>query len=110
MPSDPNLQNIPVRTAEGRRIREAFVPAPGTRLIAADYSQIELRIMAHLSAEEQAGEPLSGLVLDLRNNPGGVLNGAVEVSDLFLREGVIVSTRGRTACKAGIVQRLQKQI
>ena len=50
--SDPNLQNIPVRTAEGRRIREAFVPAPGTRLIAADYSQIELRIMAHLSADE----------------------------------------------------------
>ncbi len=47
--------------------------------------------------EEQAGEPLTGLVLDLRNNPGGVLNGAVEVSDLFLREGVIVSTRGRTA-------------
>jgi len=50
--SDPNLQNIPVRTAEGRRIREAFVPAPGTQLIAADYSQIELRIMAHLSADE----------------------------------------------------------
>jgi len=50
--SDPNLQNIPVRTAEGRRIREAFVPAPGMRLIAADYSQIELRIMAHLSADE----------------------------------------------------------
>ena len=47
--------------------------------------------------EEQAGEPLTGLVLDLRNNPGGVLNGAVEVSDLFLRDGVIVSTRGRTA-------------
>jgi len=47
--------------------------------------------------EEQAGGPLIGLVLDLRNNPGGVLNGAVEVSDLFLREGVIVSTRGRTA-------------
>ena len=50
--SDPNLQNIPVRTAEGRRIREAFVPAPGMCLIAADYSQIELRIMAHLSADE----------------------------------------------------------
>jgi len=47
--------------------------------------------------EEQAGGPLSGLVLDLRNNPGGVLNGAIEVSDLFLHEGVIVSTRGRTA-------------
>ena len=48
----PNLQNIPVRTAEGRRIRQAFVPAPGFRLLAADYSQIELRIMAHLSGDE----------------------------------------------------------
>lgn len=47
--SDPNLQNIPVRTAEGRRIRQAFVAPPGHRLLAADYSQIELRIMAHLS-------------------------------------------------------------
>ena len=50
--SAPNLQNIPVRTAEGRRIRQAFVPAPGFRLLAADYSQIELRIMAHLSGDE----------------------------------------------------------
>jgi DNA polymerase-1 len=50
--SDPNLQNIPVRTAEGRRIREAFVPEPGNLLLAADYSQIELRIMAHLSRDE----------------------------------------------------------
>jgi DNA polymerase-1 len=49
--SDPNLQNIPVRTAEGRRIREAFIPPPGSVLMAADYSQIELRIMAHLSAD-----------------------------------------------------------
>ena len=47
--SDPNLQNIPVRTEEGRRIRQAFVPREGCRLLAADYSQIELRIMAHLS-------------------------------------------------------------
>ena len=50
--SAPNLQNIPVRTAEGRRIRQAFVPAPGFRFLAADYSQIELRIMAHLSGDE----------------------------------------------------------
>jgi DNA polymerase I len=50
--SDPNLQNIPIRTAEGRRIRQAFVAPQGHRLVAADYSQIELRIMAHLSGDE----------------------------------------------------------
>ena len=49
--ADPNLQNIPVRTAEGRRIRQAFVAPEGRTLVAADYSQIELRIMAHLSAD-----------------------------------------------------------
>lgn len=49
--SDPNLQNIPIRTAEGRRIRKAFVAPPGTRLVSADYSQVELRIMAHLSED-----------------------------------------------------------
>ncbi len=49
--SDPNLQNIPVRTEEGRRIRQAFIAPPGKVLLAADYSQIELRIMAHLSAD-----------------------------------------------------------
>ncbi len=47
--SDPNLQNIPIRSEEGRRIRHAFVPEAGSRMLAADYSQIELRIMAHLS-------------------------------------------------------------
>ncbi|HRF44968.1 MAG TPA: DNA polymerase I [Candidatus Competibacteraceae bacterium] len=50
--SDPNLQNIPARTLEGRRIRQAFVPEPGYVMLAADYSQIELRIMAHLSGDE----------------------------------------------------------
>jgi len=50
--SDPNLQNIPVRTEEGRRIRQAFVAPPGWQVMAADYSQIELRIMAHLSGDE----------------------------------------------------------
>ncbi len=50
--SEPNLQNIPIRTEEGRRIRAAFLPATGCRLVSADYSQIELRVLAHMSGDE----------------------------------------------------------
>ena len=50
--NDPNLQNIPIRTAEGRRVREAFVAPPGHVIMSADYSQIELRLMAHISGDE----------------------------------------------------------
>jgi DNA polymerase-1 len=50
--TDPNLQNIPIRTAEGRRVRQAFICDPGNKMLAADYSQVELRIMAHLSQDE----------------------------------------------------------
>src|SRR5450830_734608 len=59
--SDPNLQNIPVRSAEGRRIREAFIATPGSRIVSADYSQIELRIMANLSGD-------AGLLAAFANN------------------------------------------
>ncbi|HEY8886965.1 MAG TPA: DNA polymerase I [Gallionella sp.] len=59
--SDPNLQNIPIRSAEGRRIREAFIAPHGSRIVSADYSQIELRIMAHLSGD-------AGLLAAFANN------------------------------------------
>jgi DNA polymerase I len=57
--SDPNLQNIPVRTAEGRKIRKAFIPDDGFTFVAADYSQIELRVMAHLSGDARLKQAFS---------------------------------------------------
>ena len=57
--TDPNLQNIPVRTQEGRRIRHAFIAPKGYKIVAADYSQIELRIMAHLSQDKGLLEAFS---------------------------------------------------
>ncbi len=74
--SDPNLQNIPIRSKEGRRIRQAFIAPAGCKLLAADYSQIELRIMAHLSGDEgllkafQAGKDIhSATAAEIFNVP-----------------------------------------
>ena len=58
--NDPNLQNIPIRTAEGRRVREAFIAPPGHVILSADYSQIELRIMAHISGDENLLKAFEG--------------------------------------------------
>ncbi|CAI8945828.1 DNA polymerase I [Pseudomonas sp. IT-P253] len=88
--SDPNLQNIPIRTAEGRRIRQAFVAPKGYKLLAADYSQIELRIMAHLAKDE-------GLLHAFRNDLDVHKATAAEVFGVELAD---VSTDQRRSAKA----------
>ncbi|WP_462380350.1 DNA polymerase I [Pseudomonas sp. Marseille-QA0892] len=88
--SDPNLQNIPIRTAEGRRIRQAFVAPEGYRLVAADYSQIELRIMAHLAQDES-------LLHAFQNDLDIHRATAAEVMGVSLEE---VSTEQRRRAKA----------
>ncbi|MFT7223792.1 MAG: DNA polymerase-1 [Cellvibrionaceae bacterium] len=88
--SDPNLQNIPIRTAEGRRIRQAFVAPEGYRIVAADYSQIELRIMAHLSAD-------SGLIEAFKQNLDIHRATAAEVFEVELEQ---VSSEQRRSAKA----------
>jgi DNA polymerase-1 len=88
--SDPNLQNIPIRTPEGRRIRQAFITPAGYQLLAADYSQIELRIMAHLSGDE-------GLLQAFANGEDIHKTTAAEV---FATEFNSVSDEQRRAAKA----------
>jgi DNA polymerase-1 len=88
--NDPNLQNIPIRTEEGRRIRQAFVAPPGYRILAADYSQIELRIMAHLSGD-------AGLLAAFHGNQDVHRATAAEVFALPPEE---VSANQRRAAKA----------
>ena len=67
--NEPNLQNIPIRTAEGRRIREAFIAPPGNVIVSADYSQIELRIMAHLSGDEGLLQGVCGRATTFTRRP-----------------------------------------
>lgn len=88
--TDPNLQNIPIRTTEGRRIRQAFVAPEGYKLVAADYSQIELRIMAHLSQDR-------GLLDAFANNLDVHKATAAEVFDTTAEE---VTTEQRRRAKA----------
>ena len=106
--SDPNLQNIPVRTAEGRRIRQAFVAPKGYKLLAADYSQIELRIMAHLSKDE-------GLMNAFRDNLDVHTATAAEVFKVELDEVTTDQRRSAKAINFGLIygmgaQKLGKDI
>lgn len=94
--SDPNLQNIPVRTAEGRRIRQAFVASPGYKLLAADYSQIELRIMAHLAKDE-------GLLHAFRNDLDVHRATAAEVFGVPLEQVTNDQRRSAKAINFGLI-------
>ncbi len=106
--SDPNLQNIPVRTAEGRRIRQAFVAPKGYKLLAADYSQIELRIMAHLAKD-------AGLLSAFRNNLDVHTATAAEVFKVDLAAVTSDQRRSAKAINFGLIygmgaQKLGKSI
>ncbi|MBF8732356.1 DNA polymerase I [Pseudomonas guariconensis] len=94
--SDPNLQNIPVRTAEGRRIRQAFIASPGYKLLAADYSQIELRIMAHLAKDE-------GLLHAFRNDLDVHRATAAEVFGVPLEQVTHDQRRSAKAINFGLI-------
>jgi DNA polymerase-1 len=94
--SDPNLQNIPIRTPEGRRIRQAFIAAPGFKLVAADYSQIELRIMAHLSGDE-------GLLAAFAGDQDIHRTTAAEVFNTALAEVTADQRRSAKAINFGLI-------
>ncbi|SEF03768.1 DNA polymerase I [Pseudomonas migulae] len=94
--SDPNLQNIPIRTAEGRRIRQAFIAPKGYKLLAADYSQIELRIMAHLAKDE-------GLLHAFRNDLDVHKATAAEVFGVDLAEVTTDQRRSAKAINFGLI-------
>ena len=94
--TEPNLQNIPIKTAEGRRIREAFVPEKGNILISADYSQIELRIMAHLSKDKN-------LTYAFNNNLDIHSATAAEVFDISLEEVTQDQRRSAKAINFGLM-------
>jgi DNA polymerase-1 len=94
--ADPNLQNIPIRTPEGRRIRQAFIAPEGHRLLAADYSQIELRIMAHLSGDE-------GLVAAFADDQDIHRATAAEVFGATLEEVTAEQRRSAKAINFGLM-------
>ena len=94
--SDPNLQNIPIRTQEGRRIRQAFIAPEGRKIVAADYSQIELRIMAHLSND-------TGLLYAFANELDVHSATAAEVFDVSLDEVTTDQRRKAKAINFGLI-------
>ena len=94
--TDPNLQNIPIRTAEGRRVRQAFVCDPGNKMLAADYSQVELRIMAHLSQDE-------GLLSAFSNSQDVHKATAADVFGVAIDEVSIDQRRSAKAINFGLI-------
>jgi DNA polymerase-1 len=94
--TDPNLQNIPIRTEEGRRVRQAFIPREGYKIVAADYSQIELRIMAHLSGDK-------GLLKAFENGQDIHTATASEVFDTPVVDVSIEQRRNAKAINFGLI-------
>ena len=94
--TEPNLQNIPIKTAEGRKIREAFIPEKGNVLISADYSQIELRIMAHLSGDKN-------LTYAFNNNIDVHSSTASEVFNIQLEDVTADHRRSAKAINFGLI-------